>query len=368
MKIIKINILNSNYPIYIGTGLLNKGVYIPYIFGKQIMIVTNKILSSLYLNILKKKLHLYNVKVIILPDGEKYKNIASVNNIWDLLIKYGFNRNCTLISLGGGVIGDISGFTASCYQRGISLIHIPTTLLSQVDSSIGGKTGVNHKKVKNMIGSFFQPKAVIIDTDIINTLNNREISAGISEIIKYSLICDYNFFKWLENNIRKLLSFKYSKKILNFSILKSCIIKSKFVIKDEKENNIRALLNLGHTFGHSIEQYKGYGNWLHGEAISVGIMIATKISIYLGKLKEKNLYRISNLLSKSNLPIYIPIDMKSKNFINLIKLDKKNLYEKIRLILLNNIGNAYIKNNINEKFLCNIIDFLPKKNKVIFEQ
>lgn len=360
MKIIKINILNSSYPIYIGTGLLKKGVYIPYIFGKQIMIVTNKILSSLYLNILKKKLHLYNVKVIILPDGEKYKNISSVKKIWDLLIKYGFNRNTTLISLGGGVIGDISGFTASCYQRGISIIHIPTTLLSQVDSSIGGKTGVNHEKVKNMIGSFFQPKAVIIDTDIINTLNNREISAGVSEIIKYSLICDYNFFKWLEKNIIKLLNL--NKKILTFSILKSCIIKSNFFIKDEKEKNIRALLNLGHTFGHSIEQYKGYGNLLHGEAISVGIMIATKISIYLGKIKEKNLYRISNLFLKSNLPIYIPIDMKSKNFMNLIKLDKKNLYEKIRLILLNNIGNAYIKNNINEKLLCNIIDFLPKKN------
>ncbi|CEI58584.1 3-dehydroquinate synthase [Candidatus Portiera aleyrodidarum] len=362
MKIIKINILNSSYPIFIGPGLLKKGIYFPYIFGKQIMIVTNKILSSLYLNLLKKKLLLYTVKVIILPDGEKYKNISSVNNIWDLLIKYGFNRKSTLISLGGGVIGDISGFTASCYQRGISIIHIPTTLLSQVDSSIGGKTGVNHEKVKNMIGSFYQPKAVIIDTDIINTLNNREISAGLSEIIKYSLICDYNFFKWIEKNIKKLL--KLDKKKLKFSILKSCIIKSNFFIKDEKEKNIRTLLNLGHTFGHSIEQYKGYGKWLHGEAIAVGIMIATKISIYLGKIKEKNLYRISNLLLKSNLPIYIPLDMKSKNFIKLIKLDKKNLYEKIRLILLNNIGNAYIKNSINEKVLCKIIDFLPKKKYI----
>ncbi|CAA3708342.1 3-dehydroquinate synthase [Candidatus Portiera aleyrodidarum] len=366
MKIIKINILKSTYPIFIGTGLLKKGVYTPYIFGKQIMIVTNKILSSLYLNCLKKTLHLYNVKVMILPDGEKYKNITSVNNIWDLLIKYGFNRKSTVISLGGGVIGDISGFTASCYQRGISIIHIPTTLLSQVDSSIGGKTGVNHEQVKNMIGSFFQPKAVIIDADLINTLNNREISAGVAEIIKYSLICDYKFFKKLEKNITKLLNL--NKQFLLFSILKSCLIKSKFVIKDEKENNIRALLNLGHTFGHSIEQYKGYGNWLHGEAISVGIMIATKLSIYLGKLKEKNLYRISNLLSNSNLPVYIPLDMKSKNFIKLIKLDKKNLYEKIRLILLNNIGNAHIKNNINENLLCNLIDFLPKKNKVILNR
>lgn len=365
MKIIKINILNSKYPIYIGSGLVKKGVYIPYIFGKQILIITNKILSSLYLKILMKILHLYNVKVIILPDGEQHKNISSVNHIWDLLIHYGFNRNSTVIALGGGVIGDISGFTASCYQRGISLIHIPTTLLAQVDSSIGGKTGVNHEKVKNMIGSFFQPKAVIIDVDLIKTLNKREISAGISEIIKYSLICDYTFFKWLEKNIKQLVTL--NKTILQFSIFKSCIIKSNFFIKDEKEKNIRALLNLGHTFGHAIEQYKGYGNWLHGEAISVGIMIATKVSIYLGKLKENVLYRISNLLLTSQLPIYVPMEMTSTNFINLIKLDKKNLYEKIRVILLNNIGTAHIRNNINKKLLCTLIDFLPKKNKISFE-
>ncbi|AFQ24126.1 3-dehydroquinate synthase [Candidatus Portiera aleyrodidarum BT-B-HRs] len=366
MKIIKINLLNSKYPIYIGSGLLKKGVYIPYIFGKQIIIITNKKIASLYLDILKKKLLLYNVKVVILPDGEQQKNIASVKHIWDLLIYYGLNRTSTVIALGGGVIGDISGFTASCYQRGISIIHIPTTLLSQVDSSLGGKTGVNHEKVKNMIGSFYQPKAVIIDADLINTLNNRETSSGISEIIKYSLICDYIFFKWLETNIKKLVTL--NKTILQFSILKSCIIKCKFFIKDEKEKNIRALLNLGHTFGHAIEQYKGYGNWLHGEAISVGIMIATKVSIEIGRLKASVLYRIYNLLLKAKLPIYVPVGMTSTNFIKLIKLDKKNLYEKTRLILLNRIGKGHIINNINEKFLCTLIDYLPKKIKLVLNR
>ncbi|MGZ8213019.1 MAG: 3-dehydroquinate synthase, partial [Methylosarcina sp.] len=270
MKILQVELGNRSYPIYIGSQLLGQPeLYKRHIKSKQVLIVTNETVAPLYLNAVLKSLQDNTVETVVLPDGEQFKNLDSISRIFDKLLSCKFSRNATLIALGGGVIGDMGGFAAACYQRGIAFIQIPTTLLAQVDSSVGGKTGVNHPLGKNMIGAFYQPQCVIADADVLDTLDDRQLLAGVAEVIKYGLIRDIEFFIWLEQNIDALLA--RNKEALAFAIERSCLNKAEIVAQDETEAGVRATLNLGHTFGHAIETGAGYGAYLHGEAVAIGI-------------------------------------------------------------------------------------------------
>ncbi|CDZ16329.1 3-dehydroquinate synthase [Candidatus Johnevansia muelleri] len=354
-KNIMVELGNRSYPIYIGPDLIYKGyIYTPYISGDKVLIVTNKLIAYYYLERLKNQLREFDVYELILQEGESTKHIATVEKIWSILLIYKFNRSSTIIALGGGVIGDISGFAAASYQRGITFIQMPTTLLAQVDSSVGGKTGVNHFLGKNMIGAFWQPSLVIIDTQTLNTLSHRDISAGIAEVIKYGLIHDIAFFNWLEINMQHIRALNLYE--LNYIILKSCTIKSKIISEDETEKGKRALLNFGHTFGHAIENDQGYGNWLHGEAISVGMIMSAKISHARGIISDADINRIYDIIISAGLPIYPPLGMMTNKFIYIMRIDKKVLYgNKLRVILLKKIGNAIIDVNISENLLYNLI-------------
>ena len=277
MKKLNLNLGKKSYPIYIGENLLAQADYLTkHIAGKQVMIVSNTTVAPLYIDKVKSLLTDFEVCEVILPDGEQYKNLDTVNQIFTSLLENRFDRSSTLIALGGGVIGDMTGFAAACYQRGVNFIQIPTTLLSQVDSSVGGKTGVNHPLGKNMIGAFYQPKAVIIDVDTLDTLPNREFSAGMAEVIKYGLLGNENFLYFIEKNVDSLMN-KEKSSVID-AIYQSCKDKANIVAEDELEAGKRALLNLGHTFGHAIENSMGYGNYLHGEAISIGMYMAAVMS------------------------------------------------------------------------------------------
>src|SRR5690554_6087338 len=273
MRTLTVELAERSYPIFIGTGLINKSeLYLPYIKGRQALIVTNTTVETLYLKQVQEALTGIQVDTVVLDDGEQYKTTNELNKIYDALLANKHNRTTTLIALGGGVVGDMCGFAAATYQRGVNFIQVPTTLLSQVDSSVGGKTGVNHKLGKNMIGAFHQPQAVIADTQTLNTLPDNELSAGLAEVIKYGLIFDAEFYLWLKQNIDSLLN--RISTALAYAIERSCQNKAKVVALDEKEGGIRAILNLGHTFGHAIESHQGYGHWLHGEAVSAGMLQA----------------------------------------------------------------------------------------------
>ncbi|QJC35813.1 3-dehydroquinate synthase [Enterobacteriaceae endosymbiont of Donacia sparganii] len=346
-----------NYPIIIDFNLFDTPLPLPFLKkGDSVMIVTNQIIFSLYFKKISTLLNNMGVRInhVILPDGEKYKTLITVNIIFTSLLQNLHSRDTTLIALGGGVIGDITGFAASSYQRGVKFIQIPTTLLSQVDSSIGGKTAVNHILGKNMIGSFYQPNIVIINLSCLYTLSKREFSAGMAEIIKYSILFDKKFFSWLENNINKL--FNLDKNSLIYCISKCCNLKAKIIYEDEYEQNKRSLLNLGHTYGHAIESELGYGKWLHGEAVSVGIVIASLTSKKLNLLNNQDIIRIINLLKKCYLPIKGPINMNTKHYLKHIYRDKKINKNKIRVILPIKIGKAIIYNNISEKIISHAIN------------
>ncbi|QJC37441.1 3-dehydroquinate synthase [Enterobacteriaceae endosymbiont of Donacia thalassina] len=356
-KTILVSTKKHNYPIIIDFNLFDKPLSLPFLKkGDSVMIVTNKIIFSLYFKKISNQLNNVGIKVnyVIIPDGEKYKTLITVNIIFTALIKNSHNRDTTLIALGGGVIGDITGFAASSYQRGVKFIQIPTTLLSQVDSSVGGKTAVNHILGKNMIGSFYQPNIVIINLSCLYTLSKREFSAGLAEVIKYSILFDEKFFSWLENNVNKL--FNLDKKTLIYCISKCCKLKSQIIHEDEFEKNKRALLNLGHTYGHAIESEIGYGKWLHGEAISAGIVIASLTSKKLNFINNKDIIRIINLLKKCNLPIKGPINMNTEQYFKHIYRDKKTYKNKIHIILPIKIGKAIIYKNISEKIITNAIN------------
>ncbi len=331
-----------SYPIYIGAGLLsNQSYFFPYIHGHQVCIVTNETIAPLYLDAIRSLLaDKYQVDVVVLPDGEQYKQLDTVTQIYDCLLENKHNRTTTLIALGGGVVGDMTGFAAATYQRGVNFIQIPTTLLAQVDSSVGGKTGVNHPLGKNMIGAFHQPRAVIIDTDVLQTLPARELSAGVAEIIKYGLISDQTFYDWLEINVVSLMSLEQA--VLVEAILKSCQNKADVVSADEREGGIRAILNFGHTFGHAIEAAQGYGNWLHGEAVATGMLVALDLSARMGWVDNSEVTRLKSLLDKSNLPVTVPVDMSNQQFLDIMAVDKKVLSGKLRLILLKSIGDAIV--------------------------
>ncbi|MDO6593207.1 3-dehydroquinate synthase [Neptuniibacter sp. 1_MG-2023] len=350
MQTLKVDLGERSYPIFIGQGLLDKGLMVPYISGKQVLIVTNETIAPLYLERLKATLNKkFQVDEVILPDGEQYKNLEQINSIFTALLDKRHNRTTTLIALGGGVIGDMTGFAAACYQRGVDFIQVPTTLLSQVDSSVGGKTGVNHPQGKNMIGAFHQPQCVVIDTDVLNTLPEKELSAGMAEVIKYGLIYDEAFLCYLEDHIDGLMGLQSD--LLEQAILRSCEIKAEVVALDEREEGIRALLNLGHTFGHAIEADQGYGEWLHGEAVGAGTMMAADMSFRLGNISATDVARVKAILEAANLPLYPPEAMTPERFVELMGVDKKVIDGSIRLVLLKEIGKAVVTSDFSSSIL-----------------
>ncbi len=342
MQTLNVELASRSYPIYIGRHLLSRAeLILPHLKRKQVAIVTNTTVAPLYLDKLSKMLAEAGVKItpIILPDGEAYKNSETLNKIYDALLENHCERSTTLIALGGGVIGDLTGYAAATFLRGVPFIQIPTTLLSQVDSSVGGKTGINHPLGKNMIGAFYQPQAVLADIDTLQTLPPREFSAGVAEVVKYGLIRDADFFDWLETNVEKLMGLDEA--VLSYAIYRSCQNKAEVVARDEHENGERALLNLGHTFGHAIENAMGYGVWLHGEAVAAGMMMAADLSRRMGWLSHQEVERIHALLTKAKLPLDAP-QLGVEKYLALMQLDKKVADGKIRLILQQGIGKSVI--------------------------
>ncbi|MEN8213243.1 MAG: 3-dehydroquinate synthase [Pseudomonadota bacterium] len=338
---LRVDLGERSYPILIGPGILTLAEsFSASIRSRQVMVVTNETVAPLYLEQLLRSLQGFSVEHVVLPDGEQYKNLEVLNRIFDALLASHFDRGCTLLALGGGVIGDMTGFAAACYQRGVDFVQVPTTLLSQVDSSVGGKTGVNHPLGKNMIGAFHQPRCVVADTDTLTTLPDRELSAGLAEVIKYGIINDLPFFEWLEAHIERLLA--RDAEALIHAIERSCRDKAEIVAADEKESGQRALLNLGHTFGHAIESGMGYGTWLHGEAIAAGMAMAADMSVRMGWLGAEQQQRIRSLLQKARLPVDPPAQIGGKQFVDLMSVDKKVLNGKLRLVLLRDIGKAEV--------------------------
>ncbi|MCU4495632.1 3-dehydroquinate synthase [Acinetobacter ursingii] len=341
MQTLHVELGDRRYPIFIGSQLDRKTLLAPYIKGLQVMIVTNTTLEQLYLSHYVHDLESLGKKVAtcVLPDGEKYKNLENLNLIFDALLEAGFNRDCTVLALGGGVIGDMAGFASACFQRGVYFIQVPTTLLSQVDSSVGGKTGINHPLGKNMLGAFKQPEVVMADMAQLRTLPARELSAGLAEVIKYALLGDLEFLAWLEQHMDGLLAGDES--LLAQAVYRSCAHKARIVANDEKEQGERALLNLGHTFGHAIESYLGYGKWLHGEAVATGMVMAADLSQRMGWISAEDLQRTKNIIQRAKLPIScpkIPLD----EFLSYMAHDKKVLNGQLRLVLLQQLGQAVI--------------------------
>ena len=350
MNKLTVELGERSYPIFIGQGLLGEPELLTqYLRGQQVLIVTNDTIAPLYLDKVSDIFSEFELATVILPDGEQYKNLDTLNLIFNALLENKFNRGCTLVALGGGVIGDITGFAAASYQRGVAFIQIPTTLLAQVDSSVGGKTGVNHPLGKNMIGAFHQPACVLIDTDTLDTLDDRQLAAGLAEVIKYGLIRDTAFFDWLEENIGLLQ--RRDKQALARAIERSCALKAEIVAADERESGQRALLNLGHTFGHAIETGTGYGNWLHGEAVATGMLMAADLSARHGWLSAEAVTRTEKLLQQANLPTCPPDEMDVARFMDLMAVDKKVTDRGIRLILLKAIGDAFLTSDFDTDLL-----------------
>lgn len=344
------------YPIIIGRNFLtDKEVLRRYISGKQVLVVTNTTVAPLYLDYLQSAFTDRQCDVVILEDGEGFKNQQSLFAIYDTLIAKQHHRDTTLIALGGGVIGDITGFAAATYQRGVDFLQIPTTLLAQVDASIGGKTAINHPLAKNMIGSFHQPKAVIMDLETLQTLSEREFRAGLAEVIKHALLAGGEFFELIYNALREDLDLRKSEKLPEI-IGYCCQIKAKFVQEDEREKGMRALLNLGHTFAHALEAYSQYSRWLHGEAVAIGLYCAALLSYYHAGLDEKSLLLIDNLLTMAKLPNRIPSDIDLNDLRNLMSQDKKIKNKNLRFILMKTIGNCYIEDCVPENLLCSTLE------------
>lgn len=342
MHCLNVELGERSYPIVIGSGLLgDPQQLLPHIRGSQVCVVTNETVAPLYLPRLQKALAgIDRVDVVELPDGEAFKTLDTLNRIFDRLLQQRHNRSTTLIALGGGVVGDMTGFAAACYQRGVDFIQVPTTLLAQVDSSVGGKTGVNHPLGKNMIGAFYQPQLVLADMDSLQTLPERELAAGLAEVIKYGLICDAPFFAWLEENMPLLLAREPG--ALAHAVERCCRDKAAVVAEDEREGGRRAILNFGHTFGHAIEAVQGYGNWLHGEAVAAGMVMAAELSHLRGDIDGELVARIRALLEMARLPLAAPGGMTVREFLDAMAVDKKVLDGRLRLVLLNALGAASI--------------------------
>ena len=348
MRSLTVELGARSYPIYIGAGLLaQQDLILAHLKAPLAAIVSNGTVAQLYLEALSRTLRDNGVRVteIILPDGEAYKDWQTLNRIFDALLENRCERATTIIALGGGVIGDLAGFAAASYQRGVPFMQVPTTLLAQVDSSVGGKTGINHPSGKNMIGAFYQPRLVLADTDTLMTLPDRELHAGLAEVIKYGLIRDLPFFEWLESNMERLLA--RDTEALTYAIERSCTNKAEVVAEDERESGVRALLNLGHTFGHAIEAGLGYGSWLHGEAVAVGTLMAAELSRRVGWLSEADCDRTAALIERAGLPTQGP-RLGVGRYLDLMALDKKVTGGKMRLVLLKKIGEGVVSTEAGE--------------------
>lgn len=338
METITVALGDRSYPIHIGRELLSASA----LYGnaaKQVLIVTNEVVAPLYLAKVQNALAGRVVETLVLPDGERHKTLATFNAIIDRLVDARFHRDCCLVALGGGVVGDVTGFAAAAFQRGVDFVQIPTTLLAQVDSSVGGKTAVNHPRAKNMIGAFHQPIAVLADTDTLRTLPPRELAAGLAEVIKYGIIVDAEFFAWLEGNVAKLVA--QDPAALAHAIRRSCELKAAIVAEDEREHGRRALLNLGHTFGHALESLGNYERWLHGEAVAIGMVLAARTSHALGWITERDVERIETLLGSAGLPTRAP-GTGAAAVLELMQLDKKADQAGLKLILVEKLGQAVV--------------------------
>lgn len=355
MKALTVELADRSYQIAIGPGLLGQADLLAATLSRpSVVVVTNEVVGPLYLPLLARSLDDAGVHVqsVVLPDGEKYKEWTTLNQIFEALLRSHCERSTTLLALGGGVIGDMAGFAAACYQRGMPFVQLPTTLLSQVDSAVGGKTAINHPLGKNMIGAFYQPKLVISDTSTLETLPERQLRSGLAEVIKYGLIRDADFLTWIESNIDRLLRRDHD--ALSYAIYESCRHKAAVVAADEREAGERALLNLGHTFGHAIETGMGYGVWLHGEAVAAGTMMAAELSRLLGKIDGNAVERVEDLFRRAGLPITGPA-MGSERYRELMAHDKKVVAGKMKLILLQDIGQAFISDSCAESAILSAI-------------
>ena len=349
MNTLKVELGSRSYPILIGDGLLGQPELLhQHVPAREVLIVSNTTVAPLYLDTLSASLRPRRVVEVVLPDGEAHKTLASVARILDVMVANRLARDCTVVALGGGVVGDMAGFAAACYQRGVSFVQVPTTLLSQVDSSVGGKTGVNHPGGKNLIGAFHQPIVVLADTRTLASLPPRELRAGLAEVIKYGLICDAEFFAWLETHMEKLLAGDPA--ALAHVIHRSCEIKADIVGRDEREQGDRALLNLGHTFGHAIESATGYTQWLHGEAIGTGLLMAAAMSRECGLMSGEEVERVYRLVARAGLPTHIDA-VSPESALEHMRIDKKVQSGRIRLILLRKIGAAFITGDYSESAL-----------------
>ena len=340
MQTLQVDVGHSKYPITIGPGLLgNRELLAAQIPGNDLMIVTNTTVARLYLEKLRASLDERSIGECILPDGEQHKTLQTAGWVFDAMVGKKLNRDATVLALGGGVVGDIAGFVAACYLRGIGYVQIPTTLLAQVDSSVGGKTGVNHSGGKNLIGAFYQPLAVLADTDTLATLPDRELSAGLAEVIKYGCVWDPLLFDWLDQNIGQLLARDVD--ALTYAIARSCEIKAIVVAHDERERNLRAILNFGHTFGHAIEAATAYDTYLHGEAVALGMLIAADFSCRLGMIDAAVRERVHALIGRAGLPTEAP-KIGAARALELMRMDKKVLSGRVRLVLLEKLGRAVV--------------------------
>lgn len=340
LNTLRVELGSRSYPILIGAGLLARSDLLSqHVPGRDVLLVSNTTVAPLYSAALEQGLGDRRVVEVTLPDGESHKTLATVSRMLDVLVANRFARDCTVLALGGGVVGDMAGFVAACYQRGVAYVHVPTTLLAQVDSSVGGKTGVNHPGGKNLIGAFHQPSAVIADTDTLKSLPARELRAGLAEVIKYGLISDEGLFGWLEQNMEKLLA--HDAEALTHIIRRSCEIKAEIVGRDEREHGDRALLNLGHTFGHALESTTGYTKWLHGEAVGAGLLMAATMSREAGLIPGGYVERLRKLLERTGLPTEAR-DVRADSVLEHMRIDKKVKRGRIRLVLLRSIGASFV--------------------------
>ncbi len=354
MQTLTVDLGSRSYPIHVGSGLLaDKNLLLPHIHGQSCFTVSNATIAPLYLDKVSASVAALRHSSVVLPDGEHHKNLDTLNQIYSHLLAQQADRQSTLLALGGGVVGDICGFAAASYQRSIDFVQLPTTLLAMVDSSVGGKTGVNHALGKNMIGAFHQPQCVLIDTDTLHTLPDRELSAGLAEVIKYGLIRDREFLGWLDDNMDSLLA--RDSEALTYAIYRSCQHKAEVVAADEFEAGQRALLNLGHTFGHAIESAMGYGNWLHGEAVATGMVMAAEHSMLMGWLQADEVDYIRQLLQKAKLPVVPPAEMRAEDFMRYMSVDKKVLNGTLRLILLQAMGEAVVTADFDQDALHRVL-------------
>jgi len=348
MHTLHVELGERSYPIYIGRDLLcDPELLCRHITGQQVVVVSNETVAPLFVERVLEALGPRQLLTeVVLPDGEEYKTLDNLSGIFDRVMADGHNRTTTFVAVGGGVVGDITGFAAASYQRGVNFVQVPTTLLAQVDSSVGGKTAVNHPLGKNMIGAFYQPQAVLIDINTLHTLPPREFAAGLAEVLKYGLIRDSAFYDWLEEQLPRLLAREEA--VLAEAIERSCAIKAEVVAADEREGGLRAILNLGHTFGHAIETGQGYGSWLHGEAVATGMLLALALSAERGCVEKSEVERLRRLLQAANLPTETPADMGPEDFIALMMRDKKVVDGRLRLVLLDTVGQASIVDDVSE--------------------